>query len=90
MKVVLIGAGSAFGGRVSVDVLSREPLQDATIALCDLDEGRLGAVSAYVDKVNASNGLGASIEASTDRLELLQDAVIRAHIDAHNSDIAVL
>ena len=35
-KLVIIGAGSGFGGRLSVDTLSRIPLQDTTIGLCDL------------------------------------------------------
>ena len=45
MKIVIIGAGSAFGGRIAVDVLSRDPLQESTIALVDIDEGRLKIVS---------------------------------------------
>ena len=74
MKVVFIGAGSAFGSRVSVDVLSREPLQDATIALCDLDEKKLKTVHRYVERVIESNGLPATVVSSTDRIELLKDA----------------
>jgi alpha-galactosidase len=74
MKVVFVGAGSAFGGRVSVDVLSREPLQDSTIALCDIDAGRLETVRSYVQKVTDSNNLDATVLASTDRNELLEDA----------------
>jgi alpha-galactosidase len=74
MKVVFIGAGSAFGGRVSVDVLSREPLQDSTIALCDINSDRLETVRSYVQKVNDSNNLKAKVVASTDRTELLEDA----------------
>jgi len=34
-KIVIIGAGSGFGSRLSIDILAREALQDATIALCD-------------------------------------------------------
>ena len=74
MKVVFIGAGSAFGGRVSVDVLSREVLQGSTIALCDIDSDRLETVKSYVQKVNDSNGLSANIVASTNRTELLKEA----------------
>jgi len=37
MKAAIIGAGSAFGGRLSVDILSHLPLQDSSIALCDID-----------------------------------------------------
>lgn len=50
MKAVIIGAGSAFGGRLSVDILSRDPLQDSTIALCDIDEQKLAVVKQYVKR----------------------------------------
>ena len=49
-KVVIIGAGSGFGSRLSLDILSCEALQDATIALCDIDEGRLNGVHAHVNR----------------------------------------
>jgi alpha-galactosidase len=74
MKIVFIGAGSMFGSRVSVDVLSREPLQDATIALCDIDEKKLETVHRYVERVIDSNKLPATVVSSTDRTELLPDA----------------
>lgn len=74
MKIAIIGAGSAFGARISVDVLSREPLQDATIALCDIDASKLKTVGAYVNKVISSNKLPAKVAASTDRREVLADA----------------
>ena len=32
-KIVIIGAGSGFGSRLSIDILSRPNLQDANIAL---------------------------------------------------------
>ena len=74
MKIVFIGAGSAFGGRLSVDVLSREALQDSTIALCDIDPERLQRVGSYVQKVIDSNSLPATVQTSTDRRELLANA----------------
>jgi alpha-galactosidase len=74
MKAVFIGAGSMFGSRVSVDILSREPLQDATIALCDIDAEKLKTVHRYVERVVESNNLPATIVSSTDRTELLKDA----------------
>ena len=49
-----------------MDILSRPPLQDSTIALCDIDAGKLKAVEAYVRKVIDSNGLPAKLEASTE------------------------
>ena len=77
MKAVIIGAGSAFGGRLSVDILSRPPLQDSTIALCDIDTGRLELTAGYVRQVIDSN---AELETSTDRSQVLPgaDVVVRA------------
>ena len=49
-KIVIIGAGSGFGGRLSIDIMSREVLQDATICLCDLHAGRLEKVRSYVQR----------------------------------------
>jgi alpha-galactosidase len=74
MKVVFIGAGSAFGSRVSVDILSREPLQDSTIALCDIDSSKLETVRKYVQKVIDGNNLSAKVITGTDRKELLKGA----------------
>jgi alpha-galactosidase len=74
MKAVIIGAGSAFGGRLSVDILSREPLQDSTIALCDIDATKLELTGNYVRKVIESNNLPAKLEMSTNREELLAGA----------------
>ncbi len=74
MKMVIVGAGSAFGSRISVDILSREPLKDATIALCDINEERLETVYKYVDKVIKSNDLPAKVVAGTDREKLLPGA----------------
>ncbi len=73
-KIVLIGAGSAFGSRLSVDILSRPPLQNATIGLCDIDADKLQTTRRYVEKVVRCNELPATIKADTDRRSLLADA----------------
>ncbi len=73
-KVVIIGAGSGFGGRLSLDILSREALQDSEICLCDLHEGRLEQVRAYVARTIAKYELPAKVRASTDRRALLANA----------------
>jgi alpha-galactosidase len=73
-KVVIIGAGSGFGGRLSVDILSRESLQDARIGLCDLHTGRLEKVQRYVERTIARYDLPARVMASTDRRALLPGA----------------
>ncbi len=73
-KIVIIGAGSGFGSRLSVDIISREPLQDATIALCDINPGRLQQVTSYVQRTVEKYALPTKVIASTDRRELLPDA----------------
>lgn len=74
MKVAIIGAGSAFGSRISIDILSREPLQDTTIALIDINEERLETVRAFVQRAIDHHKLPAKVIAGTDRKELLGDS----------------
>lgn len=74
MKIVIIGAGSGFGSRLSVDVLSRPPLEHTTVALCDIDAHKLKTVHDYVEKVIEGNDLPARVVSSTDRMEVLKDA----------------
>ncbi|NLM77211.1 MAG: alpha-glucosidase/alpha-galactosidase [Ruminococcaceae bacterium] len=73
-KIVIIGAGSGFGGRLSLDVLSREALQGTEICLCDLNERRLDKVYRYVKGTIDHYKLPATVRATTDRLEVLPDA----------------
>jgi len=73
-KIVIIGAGSGFGGRLSIDILSREPLQDSTICLCDINAEGLEQVAGYVQRTIDANELPARVVASTDREELLGGA----------------
>lgn len=73
-KVVIIGAGSGFGGRLSIDIMSRETLRDATICLCDIHPGRLKQVTDYVERTARHYDLPTKVIASTDRRELLPGA----------------
>ncbi len=73
-KIVLIGAGSGFGGKLSRDILSLPALRDAHICLCDIDPERLAGVEAYVRAIIDGHGLKATLTASTDRTKLLQGA----------------
>ena len=73
-KIVIIGAGSGFGSRLSIDILAREALKDSTIALCDVHEGRLGQVRDYVQRAIDGHGLPGRVVASTRREELLPGA----------------
>jgi len=74
-KVVIIGAGSQFGGKLSRDILAFPALQaGATIALCDTDAGKLERVAHYVQRIIDGHGLGARVESSMDRRALLAGA----------------
>ena len=73
-KIVIIGAGSGFGSRLSIDILSQEALKDSTIALCDIHEERLGQVQDYVQRAIDGHNLPGKVEASTDRETLLAGA----------------
>ncbi len=70
-KIVIIGAGSWFGGKLSMDILSRDPLKGATIAVCDLCVEKLQKVARYVRRVIDAYGLPAKVEWDTERAKLL-------------------
>jgi alpha-galactosidase len=73
-KIVIVGAGSGFGGKLSVDILSRKTLQDSEIGLVDIHPGRLEAVRAYVQNTIDRHGLPARVRASLRRRDLLPGA----------------
>ena len=74
MKIVIIGAGSGFGGRLSGDILSIPALQDSTIALCDINAERLDKVRAYVQRLIDVHKLPAKVVADVERERLLPGA----------------
>ncbi|MFP4581737.1 MAG: alpha-glucosidase/alpha-galactosidase, partial [Candidatus Sumerlaeia bacterium] len=73
-KIVIIGAGSGFGGHLSIDIMAREFLRDSTICLCDIHEGRLKGIYEYVKRTAEYHKLPTKVVASTDRRDLLPDA----------------
>ena len=73
-KIVIIGAGSGFGSRLSIDILARPSLADSTIALCDIHQGRLRQVHDYVQRAIDVHGLPGTVVAGTCREELLPEA----------------
>ncbi|MCD6350854.1 MAG: alpha-glucosidase/alpha-galactosidase, partial [Armatimonadetes bacterium] len=73
-KIVLIGAGSGFGSRLSVDLLSYPELQDSTLALVDIDEQAMEGVTNFVQRVVKHHDLPATVIGTTDRREVLKDA----------------
>ncbi|WP_094551743.1 alpha-glucosidase/alpha-galactosidase [Petroclostridium xylanilyticum] len=74
-KIAMIGAGSiVFAKNLIVDILSFPELSGSTISLMDIDEGRLDMISKLAHKVVAQEGFNATIEATTDRRQALEDA----------------
>lgn len=73
-RIVIIGAGSQFGGKLSADILSYPELADCSLALCDVDETRLRAATRYVERVCDAYGASAHIESHVDRRAALHGA----------------
>ncbi len=74
IKVVIVGAGSLFGSRLSIDILSSRSLQDVTIGLCDMNATRLEQVRRYIQRGMDHYKLPGRLIASTDRKDLLPGA----------------
>lgn len=74
-RITLIGAGSAvFTRNLCSDILLAPVLQDSTISLMDIDEGRLRTSRDLVQSIIDRRGLDARVEATTDRREAIRDA----------------
>jgi alpha-galactosidase len=74
-KIVVIGAGSAsFGPAILGDLVQCDRLRGSTIALCDVNEPGLGLMTRLAERLNREWGTGVTIEASTDRRDLLSGA----------------
>jgi alpha-galactosidase len=66
-KVTLVGAGShVFSRRLITDILTWPSLQDSTVALMDIDQGKLDLMAALARKMVRQMGVAAKIEATTD------------------------
>ncbi len=74
-KIAFIGAGSlGFTGELVRDILTFPLLEDATISLMDIHEGRLEWAKKGVDKLIAAGNRPAKVEATLNREEALNDA----------------
>lgn len=73
-KIVLIGAGSGFGSRLTADILTFSALQSGTIALVDTDPEQLEIVETIAGRMVEAAGVDAEIVATTDRNEVLEGA----------------
>ena len=74
-KISLIGAGSVvFTRNLCSDILLTPVLQESTISLMDIDQGRLTQARDLVQAIVDRRGLKARIEATTDLREAVRDA----------------
>ncbi len=75
VKVAMIGAGSVvFASRLATDILSWPALQDSTIALMDIDQGRLDTATGFVRQLVAQEDLPTKVVSTLDRREALDGA----------------
>lgn len=74
-KIAFVGAGSTVFAKTLIgDVLTYPELADATIALHDIDAGRLETSAIVAERIRSSLGVGARIESTTDRVQALDGA----------------
>jgi len=74
-KIAFIGAGSVVFTRTLVsDILSFPELNDSTLALMDIDQGRLDLITGLAEKMVEKNGLPAKVESTLDRRRALDGA----------------
>ena len=71
-KITVIGAGSYFFGKEIIHKMaSSEVLHGGTLALVDTNPDVLATMRTLAERVFAETGAGVSVEAATDRLEVL-------------------
>ena len=87
-KIAFIGAGSTtFMRNIIGDILQREALQNAHIALMDINESRLSDSQIIAQKMVDTLDIGAKITTHTNRREALENAhfiVIAFHIGGYD------
>jgi alpha-galactosidase len=95
-KIAFIGAGSlGFTRKLVRDVLTFPLLQDATIALMDIDAERLDFARRAVQRIVDLGGYPARVEATMDRAEALSGAdvvlvtILAGGIDVWRHDIEI-
>jgi alpha-galactosidase len=95
-KIAFIGAGSfGFTRRLVTDLLTFPLLEDATLALMDIDAERLDYIKRACDRIVAEGEYPAKIIATTDRAEALKDAdavictILSGSVDVWQHDILI-
>jgi len=88
-KIAFIGAGSLeFTRKLARDLMTFPLLQDATLALMDIDAERLDFAQRSVQKIVDLGNYPATVEATMDRVEALRDAdVVLVTILAGGTDV---
>jgi alpha-galactosidase len=75
LKIAMIGAGSVvFAKKLIHDILSFPELSEATIALMDIDPGRLERTAKLAQKIIAREKMPAQLETTLDREQALRNA----------------
>ena len=88
-KITFVGAGSlGFTSSLVRDVLTFPILRDANISLMDIDVERLSYAHKAVKKIIEAGGYPTNVEATTDRVEALQNAdVVITTILSRNTEV---
>ncbi|MBD3182496.1 alpha-glucosidase/alpha-galactosidase, partial [Candidatus Poribacteria bacterium] len=73
-KIVIIGAGSGFGQRLSLDIMAYEELRGGTISLVDINPDHLDPVVEFVKKAAEVNNVEMTIEGAVEREDVLKGA----------------
>jgi len=73
-NIVIIGAGSGFGRRLSVDILAHEGLREGSIALVDINEESARSVGEWVRALVRQLGVPVEVRWTTERREVLEGA----------------
>lgn len=73
-NVVIIGAGSGFGRRLSLDILAHEALRSGSIALVDINEESARNVAEWVKALVRQLDAPVKVRWSTDRRKVLEGA----------------
>jgi alpha-galactosidase len=88
-KIAFIGAGSLeFTGELVRDILTFPLLEDATLALMDIDPERLTWAKQKVTKLVTASGRPATVQATLERAEALKNAdIVLTTILAGSTDV---
>ncbi|MDI3531614.1 MAG: alpha-galactosidase, partial [Candidatus Atribacteria bacterium] len=95
-KIVLIGAGSVvFAQKLIIDLITFPALRESVFSLVDIDEERLELITQLTERLKEQQDLPITVEASTNRREVLKDAdyVINmiqvGGLDAYRLDVEI-